>query len=382
MKICIVADGYPSKNVVYSAFIGVLARELAKRGNEIKVITVQSYTKHILRGKPLERKKFVDRLPTGECIEIYEPITLTFGNGRLVKMTHAFRKKVIEKALAKYALNSDLIYCHFWHNCYYAKDFAYKNNIPLVVATGEDVISINKVLTDVQLQEIREVVKGVVCVSTKNKEESIRTNLAYADKCKVIPNAIDCTEFYKMDKDVCRKKLGIKSDAFVVAFCGRFNHRKGAFRVSEAIKKCKDESIFSIFIGSDVEQSNLHIDCSNIIFKGCLKHENIPLYLNCADVFVLPSLAEGCPNSVIEAMGCGLPIVSSDLLFNSDILDSKNSILVDPNNIDQISDAIMKLKSNPVLRDNMAKDSLEKAKNLTIEKRIDRIMEFINEVLA
>ena len=84
-------------------------------------------------------------------------------------------------------------------------------------------------------------------------------------------------------------------------------------------------------------------DCEGILFKGKLPHEEIPLYLNTADVFVLPSLAEGCSNSIVEAMACGLPVISSDLSFNYDILNADNSILVNPNDVGEISAAIKKL---------------------------------------
>ncbi len=67
----------------------------------------------------------------------------------------------------------------------------------------------------------------------------------------------------------------------------------------------------------------------------------IPNYICASDVFVLPTTAEGCCNAIIEAMGCGLPIVSSDRAFNYDILNEENSILVDPESVDEIDNAII-----------------------------------------
>ena len=72
------------------------------------------------------------------------------------------------------------------------------------------------------------------------------------------------------------------------------------------------------------------------------EHDVIAEYLNCADIFVSPTLAEGCSNSIVEAMACGLPIISSDLPFNHDILDEKNSILLDPVEVNEIALAIRK----------------------------------------
>lgn len=149
-------------------------------------------------------------------------------------------------------------------------------------------------------------------------------------------------------------------------------------RVSEAIKRLDDDSIKSVFIGGQVEGKKLDPDCKGIIFKGTLKHNQIPEYLSAADVFVLPTLAEGCSNSIVEALSCGLPIISSNLLFNHDILNSKNSIMIDPTSIDDIMSAIMKIKNNTKLANALRTGAIETAKALTIENRVKAITDFIN----
>ena len=92
----------------------------------------------------------------------------------------------------------------------------------------------------------------------------------------------------------------------------------------------------SIFIGSGEQTPEI----DGILFCGKLPHDQIVHYLNAADVFVLPTLAEGCSNAIIEAMACGLPIISSDLPFNDDILDAENSIRVNSLDVESIAEAI------------------------------------------
>ena len=215
-------------------------------------------------------------------------------------------------------------------------------------------------------------------MSTKNKDESIELSLTTADKCIVIPNAVDVVKFNYIGKTVARKQLGFSEKIFIVAFCGRFNDRKGVMRVSDAIINCNDSNIKSIFIGRPIEGSGMYPSCDGILYSGTLPHDKISLYLNAADVFVLPSLAEGCSNSIVEAMACGLPIISSDLPFNYDILDKSNAILIDPTDIEAIKNAILELRNNKDRCDEMALISLDKAKDLTIEKRVKRIINFIN----
>ena len=78
-------------------------------------------------------------------------------------------------------------------------------------------------------------------------------------------------------------------------------------------------------------------------------------------------------------MACGLPIISSDREFNWDVLNADNSIMIDPENVDEIANAIAKLRDNPDKRKEMSKAALTTAANLTIRIRAEKIAEFIEE---
>lgn len=203
-------------------------------------------------------------------------------------------------------------------------------------------------------------------------------------RCHVIPNGPDLRVFHQYDKAECRREYGFDKDDFIVAFVGRFIHRKGAKRVEEAILKLKDTAVKAIFIGSTMADEDIAQEpCGNeVIFKGVVPHHNIPRLLSAADIYVLPTLAEGCSNSIVEAMACGLPIVSSDRDFNYDVLDFSNAILVNPLSIDEIAMAIKKLKDNEKLRIAMSESSLAKATELSFEKRVDKILGIVESSIS
>jgi len=187
----------------------------------------------------------------------------------------------------------------------------------------------------------------------------------------VIPNAVDRKIFFQRDKTKIREELDIASEDFIVAFTGAFIERKGTKRLSEALEKVP--GVKAIFIGSGEQKPS----GERILFCGRLPHADVARYLNAADIFVLPTLAEGCSNAIVEAMACGLPIISSDLSFNDDILNEHNSIRIDSNNIDQIAQAIRFLKDNPQKRKEMSRASLSKVQELDVESRARKIIEFI-----
>lgn len=134
-----------------------------------------------------------------------------------------------------------------------------------------------------------------------------------------------------------------------------------------------------MFIGKHFPGYEYNFDCPGIIHKGLLDHELLPQYENCADIFVLPTQKEGCCNAIVEALAMGLPVISSDGSFNDDILDERNSIRVDPNDVEAITEAIRTLRDNKELRQSMAKYSLSRHEEYAIEGRAKRIMAFIEK---
>lgn len=369
MNLCIITYAYPGKhNTSDFAFVKQLVDAIAKLDNNCYVIApynINHYKRfsHVREGYMIGNNK----------VEVLRPWYFSFSNSSfLKKCSTKSRKHALKKAFAMLPVKPDVIYGHFWSSAYEGFDYARRNNIPLFVATGES--EVGKMFSPKSDQkEFGDYVSGVICVSSKNRDESIALDLTTAEKCKVFPNAINSELFKEIGKKQCREELGLPQDVFIVAFLGWFNERKGPLRLCKALKQIKGAPVFSIFIGKGEQNP----DIENIVFKGALPHEKVPMYLNAADAFVLPTLHEGCCNAVVEAMACGLPIISSNLPFNWDVLNDSNSIMVSPNNIDEITDAIVTLRDNVKKRNALSQGALEMAKTLTIEQRAKGIVEFI-----
>lgn len=382
-NLCIIASGYPSEYSVVNAFVETLVNALVDSGVRCTVIAPQSLTR-VLAGKekklPYHRVRYT---PAGNQVTVITPRMLSFSAQKLgalntAELTYATSKAAVERAFADLAKEQpfDAVYGHFiYPSGLIANDIGKKYGIPAFFAYGENTTYTIDRLGEEKTRELLHGITGVVSVSSENRRVLIEKNMVPAEIIDVFPNAVDTDCFYPRDRSEMRQKLGFPKDAFIVAFVGRFLDVKGPDRLSAAIEQLNDDNIYPVFIGD----GPLKPICRNILHCGPLQHDEIPEYLSAADVFVLPTKAEGCCNAIIEAMACGLPIVSSDLPFNEDILNEDYAVFIDPEKINAIAAAISDLKNDEIKRTRMANTALKKGEELSISKRADLILSFLNQ---
>lgn len=280
-------------------------------------------------------------------------------------------KSVYQSILKFYDLKSDYIFSYFLNSGFIASRLSKKFNVKSFCHFGESTLwSLNDRSLHSCIRDL-EHIRGYVSVSRKNTQLLIDEKITDSKKIITIPNAVDLNMFYKHDKIIVREKLGIPLNLTVGIFVGHFIERKGPLRVEQATINIPNFKM--IYIGS----GNQEPQGGNIIFKGRVKHEELSEYLSAADFFILPTLAEGCCNAIIEAMACGLPIISSKMSFNDDILDEEISILVDPKNILELSIAIKTLIEDIDLRNKMSVLAEKKAKKFDIKIRAKKIIDYM-----
>lgn len=379
-SICVIASAYP--NPYYSAqpFIEQLVCAFIELGIKCYVIAPRSISNSIIRKNPLPPKLYRMVTKTGIEYNVYFPRFISSSSFKfrfssvVGKMNINLFKRAAFKVVENNSISADVFYAHFFQpSGFAAAELSQKYSKPFFVACGENYLDYLDTLGLEWSRENLKNISGVIAVSTENKNKVTTRNLVEESKIQVFPNAINNNIFYKRDKKEARKKLGVKDDDFIVCFVGRRVHVKGTLRLSAALKETNN--VKSFFIGPGEETP----DCDNVLFCGSLMHNEVPEYLSASDVFVLPTLAEGCCNAIIEAMACGLPVISSDLPFNYDVLNHENAIMIDPNNISEIRDAIIKMQNSPELIEKMSKAALETAANLDIKTRARDILDFMNK---
>lgn len=192
-----------------------------------------------------------------------------------------------------------------------------------------------------------------------------------AKNIKVIPNALNV-----IDTATDEKKKQIVT-------VGRLSREKGHSVLIKAFAALKDTDWTLHIVGDGNERPNLEIlgselGVSNRVhFYGHLKNFNT--ILGESDIFVLPSLYEGFPNALIEAMSVPLACISSDCIAGpSDIIQhGDNGFLFEPGNAKSLTELIGELIRNPEVRNNLARNAYEVRHELAFNKIADRYLAFI-----
>ena len=374
MHICVIVQSFPTKKTIDYIFVEQICRQFVENNYKVTVIAPQSITRALFRKVPVISYK--SQIKWGKLFSytLYRPFYISLGN-RFSKLFPNSYNNAVLRTGNKLNIKPNLFYAHFWAQANSVFDYAKERKIPLFVVVGEESIQLQNKISSDRKYNLGEYVKGIICVSTKSQEESISAGfLLDIRKSIVIPNAIDQKLFYRQDRMIMRRKLGFSADDFIVIFVGQFNNRKGVLRLCEALELLDDDKIKAVFIGRGTEIPTYR----NTLLSKTIMHDELANYLCASDIFVLPTLNEGCCNAIIEALACGLPVVSSNLSFNWDILNDSNSVLVDPNNIEEISCAIKRLKDDKIFRERLSSGAEKTASKLTIQQRAKRILNFIN----
>ena len=216
----------------------------------------------------------------------------------------------------------------------------------------------------------------IISNNKKGKEILIDKFNMKKDKVKVIHNGIDTNNLKKEQKEKLLKDLDIYQEAkneFVLGFIGRITEQKGLKYLIKAMRELED--VFLIIIGEGEKKKRLKKQVQRLglgenIFFADYK-QNGQKYMNAFDLFVLPSLWEGMPNVVLEAMLQEVPVIASDVGDVKVLLNEE--YLFNSGKTEEIKNKILKLKNlKESEKQAMINENKKKIENkFSIEKMVE-----------
>ncbi len=207
---------------------------------------------------------------------------------------------------------------------------------------------------------------------------------AFVDRdIHVIPNGIDTNKFKPMEKnEILAETLEVEGPkSKVVGFVGELREKKGlatllfgyaqlvktipaSLLIVGEVREGEDKKLFNEFRESNTE--------NQIIVTGHVPHKDLPAYYSLMDVFVHPSLRDGMPNAVLEAMACGKTVIATPVGGVLDVIeDEVNGLFVNVNDVQGLAQKIAEVLKQPDKRESIGRSARETVLGqYTLEKEL------------
>lgn len=224
-------------------------------------------------------------------------------------------------------------------------------------------------------------------VVTANAQESIRKAKAFFDReIILIPNGVDTDHFKPMQRNDAlveslrlegkrkeerelRGKWKVESDGAVIGFVGELREKKGTTSLLSAYAQVSKSRPAALLIVGEVrhgedsqtfEKIRASIPESNIIVTGYVSPNDLPAYYSLIDVFVHPSLHDGMPNAILEAMACKKCVIATPVGGTKELIENgKNGMLVNVNDANALAEKILQLLDDREQRESLGKSARE-----------------------
>jgi len=349
----------------YTDFVKGPSEATAKYVKKITIIIRYNVLVDLLRYIPLggifdsirawyTKEKLLDLQGKPENIDIHLlPILYYVRDGKNNSLGDKIAKKA-EKLIQKEEIKFDLIHAHFTYpQGYVGIKLGEEFDVPVVItAHGFDVYDLpfRDREWEKKIKWILNKTNHVITVSKSNKKILVEKLGVSENKLSVIPNGFNSNLFYPMDNTEFKWKLNIPLDKKIILNVASLNQVKGQRYLIDAMKEIVKyrKDILCIIIGDGMLRKDLKSQVKKLGLKNYIKltgskpHDEIPLWMNAADLFVLPSLSEGNPTVMFEALGTGLPFIGTRVGGVPEIITSEDyGLLCECANSKDLADKIL-----------------------------------------
>jgi len=376
----VVTSNYPTpQQPNRGTFVETLVRQWHRAGRHVAVIAPHPYWSATTRRLVLSHRQPASQ----DAPRVLRPAYATFsalnvGPISTRRWTQWSFERATRRSLRGLPFRPSLVYSHFLYPSGESGFLcARRLGLPAVVALGESKFGHwDGHFGYDRTRRLLHSLDAILAVSRGTKRHCMDRYGVPGERIVVVPNAPDTQTFAPTDRRRARQRLGLPLKRTIVAFTGHFIERKGPLRLLEALRARPE--VGAVFLGEGPQ----HPEGEQVLFAGKVPHRDVPTWLSAADLFVLPTRAEGSPNAILEAMACGLPAISYRIPALEETLDDSCGLLVDADDGPQLSGAIASLVDDPQRRAAMSAAARKRAESFTLEERAARIFRWLGSVQA
>lgn len=223
-----------------------------------------------------------------------------------------------------------------------------------------------------------------IIVSTSWMADRVKSScLLKSHKLNIIPFGVNIDIFKNRGKELCREKLGIPINDFVISirFTGNDDTMKGFRYAKEAISAISGKGVTVVVFENTGGLDELK-EIINVIETGWIDEDTLIDYLSASDVFLMPSLQESFGLMAVESMACETPvIVAEGTALPAIVLDKVGGIVVPTRNSVQIKNAIEMLKGNKSLLSDLSIGARKRViESFQVEQYVSKHEELYNKL--
>jgi glycosyltransferase involved in cell wall biosynthesis len=221
----------------------------------------------------------------------------------------------------------------------------------------------------------------LVLLCEKSREEALNEGFSPA-QLVCIPNGVD-TAYFNPCPDTGKRDN-------TITFIGRLDYLKGVDILLQAVRKLIDARIPAHLdiLGDGPERKKLELLSQQlgindaVTFHGAV--HGVAPYLQRSALFVLPSLSEGMPNVVLEAMACAVPVITTKVGGTVDmIVDGKNGLLVEAGNAEQLTAAMRDVLTDHDLGERLGREARRTIEqNFAMDRVVDQYVKLYADMLS
>jgi len=353
MKICLVNSFFPPWRGGAETYVYEISKRLVARGHEVRVACAAD---PLRPGTTDEDGVRVTRLP-GVTRVYGTPIIRNLKKTLQEMDTEVFHgnfpSPYIAYNVAKISAKRGRPAVLTWHN-----------DLPYVTLGARALIEIHDRL--ILPTYIRNYKRVISTTETYSRESRVLPKLG--NIVTVIPNGVDCERFNpRNDRTAIRDRYGL-GDRFVLLFVGaltRWHGYKGLDTLLSALSLVDRHDVLLLVVGEgglkeQYRQMAYRLQIQqNVIFAGNVTNQQLPLYYAAANALALPSkdISEGFGLTLLEANATGLPVISTNVGGIPGVVTAGyNGLLVEPNDIHALANAILRLVSQSAEGEEMGRN--------------------------
>jgi glycosyltransferase involved in cell wall biosynthesis len=229
------------------------------------------------------------------------------------------------------------------------------------------------------------VLRSAQTIIVKERESANRVASYVVDRNKVVilPNGVDKSRF-RLNRLKCREQIGLKDNEKAILYVGRLEPVKNVESLLIAFAKIREQfqDVRLLLVGTGTEMSRLvRIAAQTQIdrftsFVGRVSLRDVPRYMVAADILVLPSISEGSPNVVLEALAAGVPVLASNVGGVPDLVrHRREGLLFEPGDVSQMVDSLTIMLQDSQLMRKMSKEGKKRADRFPLDGVNDKIFQ-------